>query len=375
MPPRQPIQPAPTNTTAFLGYTPAGPVNEAAQVLSLADFENTFGGLAAESPVSYAVMDFFDNGGTKAWVVRIVGPTGAPNAPAASDFRGSETGGTGVWALEQATDIELLCVPGQAEPDLLEGLARYCERRRAFLIADLPQDVDTAAAAWSWAIGLHGKALKRYGAAYFPWLLMPDPLQHENPMRRSPTGAVAGLLARLDAARGVWVAPAGSGAILTGVTSVDPALVDADSAALSIVGVNPIRFVRDVGHVAWGARTLHGRQTDADDWSYLSVRRFFNYIESSILMGTQWANFEPNDEPTWSDLSQAANAFLHDLFKQGAFQGSDPCQAYFVRCDQTTTTPDDVASGVANILVGCSLLRPNEFSTTIVSVRCGCLGP
>jgi phage tail sheath protein FI len=269
----------------------------------------------------------------------------------------------------------LLVVPGQAEPDLLEDLARYCERRRAFLIADMPENVDTAAAAWSWAIGLRGKTLKRYCAAYFPWLLMPDPLQHDNPMRRSPTGAVTGLFARLDATRGVWVAPAGSGAILTDVAGLDPALADADSAALSIVGVNPIRLVPDVGHVVWGARTLHGRQTDARDPSYVSVRRLLAFIESSINLGTQWANFEPNDEPTWSDLRQAANAFLHELFLRGAFPGSDPCQAYFVRCDQTTTSLDDVASGVANILVGCAPLRPKEFSTTTVHVRCGLLGP
>lgn len=375
MPPREPIQPAPTNTAAFLGYTPTGSVNQASQVLTFGDFENTFGGLAADSPVSYAVMDFFNNGGTKAWVVRIVGATSTPDAPAPSDFRGSERSGTGVWALEQATDIELLCVPGQAEPDLLEDLARYCERRRAFLIADMPHDVDTAAAAWSWAIGLRGKALKRHCAAYFPWLLMPDPLQHDHPVRRSPTGAVTGLMARLDATRGVWVVPAGTGAILRDVTGVDPPLGDPDSAALSIVGVNPIRFVRDVGHVVWGARTLQGRRTDAGDWSYVSVRRLMAFIESSINLGTQWANFEPNDEPTWSDLRQAANAFLHGLFLQAAFQGSDPCEAYFVRCDQTTTTLDDVALGVANVLVGCAPLRPRDFSTMTVHVPCGRLGP
>ena len=105
------------------------------------------------------------------------------------------------------------------------------------------------------------------------------------------------------------------------------------------------------------------------------MRRLFLFIESSINLGTQWANFEPNDEPTWSDLRHAANAFLHELFLQGAFQGSDPCEAYFVRCDQTTTTLDDVASGVANVLVGCAPLRPSDFSTTTVHVPCGRLGP
>jgi uncharacterized protein len=374
MPPRQPIEPAPTSTAGFLGYTSTGPVNQASQVSSFRDFEQTFGGLAEDSPMSYAVMDFFNNGGTEAWVVRIVGAASTPDAPSPSDFRGSKTGGTGVWALEQAT-VELLCVPAQADPDLLEDLARYCEHRRAFLIADLPADVDTAAAAWSWAIGLRGKALKRYGAAYFPWLLMPDPLQHDDPIRRSPTGAVTGLLARLDAARGVWAVPAGSGAALAGPIGLDPVLADAESAALSLVGVNPIRFIPDVGHVLWGARTLQGRQTDAGDPSYVSVRRLLLFIESSINLGTQWANFEPNDEPTWRDLRQAANAFLNDLFLQGAFQGSEPCEAYFVRCDQSTTKADDVASGVANMLIGCAPLRPKEFSTTNVRVRCGRLGP
>ena len=349
-------------------------MNEASLVTSFADFDRTFGGLAEDSPTSYAVMDFFENGGQEAWVVRIVG-SATPDLPSPADFRGSETSGTGVWALDQASDVELLCVPGQADPDLLKDLARYCKRRHAFYIADVPPDVVTAAAAWSWALGLRGRALKRYAAAYFPRLLMPDPLRHGNPVARSPTGAMVGLLARLDMERGVWAMPAGNATSLLGATGLDPVLTDTQSAALSIVGINPIRQVPELGCVPWGARTLLGRRPDAGEWTYVPVRRFKIFLESSIERGTQWAVVEPNDEPTWSELRHAVDAFMHDLFREGAFQGTREDDAYFVRCDQCTTNVHDVASGVANIQVGFAPLRPKDFSTITVPVKCGWLGP
>lgn len=364
----------PTSTTGFLGYTSTGPVNQATEVLSFAAFESTFGGLAEDSPVSYAVRDFFTNGGTQAWVVRIVGAAASPDAPQPGDFRGDRAAQTGVWALDQATDVELLCVPGQADPDLLEDLGRYCERRRAFFIADMPGDIATAQAAWSWATGLRGVTLKRYAAAYFPWLLIPDPLQGDTPTQRSPSGALAGLLARFDSDYGVWAATAGSAAVLLGLTGLTPLLTDAESALLSTFGVNPIREVPDAGPVVWGARTLGGRDRAAGEWNYISVRRFALFLESSVEAGTQWAAFEPNDEPTWSELRRAVEAFMEGLFLQGAFQGPSPERSYFVRCDQCTTSSDDVAGGVANVLVGFAPLRPDEFSTVSVPVRCGWLG-
>ncbi|MBV8220887.1 MAG: phage tail sheath family protein [Solirubrobacterales bacterium] len=374
MPPRQPIEGVPTSTAGFLGYTPSGAVNQASLVTSFGDFDRAFGGLAEDSPVSYAVMDFFENGGQEAWVVRIVGSATA-DLPSPADFRGSETSATGVWALEQASDVELLCVPGQADPDLLEDLACYCRRRHAFFIADVPPDVATAAAAWAWAIGLRGRALMSYAAVYFPWLLMPDPLRPGNPVARSPSGAVVGLLARLDVERGVWAMPAGNAAALVGATGLDPVLADSESAALAIGGINPIREVPEVGCVPWGARTLLGRRPDAGDWNYIPVRRFKIFLESSIERGTQWAAFEPNDEPTWSELRHTVDAFMHDLFREGAFQGTREDDAYSVRCDQCTTSVHDVASGVVNIQVGFAPLRPKCLSTITVPVKCGSLGP
>ena len=368
------IEPAPTSTAAFLGYAPSGVVNQALLVTSFAEFEHYFGGLAADSPMSYAVLDFFNNGGVRAWVVRVVGDPSTPDQPAPADFRGSKASGEGVWALDQASDIGLLCVPGQSDPDLLGEFASYCKRRRAFFIADIPRDVDTARAARGWVTGLRDRTLRRYSATYFPWLLEPDPLNNDIATRRSPTGAVAGLFARIDTDYGVWTIAAGSNARLIGVTGLDATLTDAESLTLSRVGVNPIRSVTGAGTAVWGARTLLASAPDVGERKYVPVRRMALFLEKSIENGTQWAAFEPNDEPTWRELRRAVAAFLHGLLTDGAFQGDKPCSAYFVKCGENSTSWDDLEAGVVNIVVGFALVRSGEFSTVTVRVPCGRLG-
>ena len=177
----------------------------------------------------------------------------------------------------------------------------------------------------------------------------------------APCGAVAGVFARTDAQRGVWKAPAGLDATLTGVPELRVPLTDAEIGQLNPLGVNCLRALPVVGRVVWGARTLRGADRLASEWKYIPVRRLTLFVEESLYRGTQWVVFEPNDEPLWAQIRLNVGAFMQNLFRQGAFQGRTPQQAYLVKCDEETTTQNDIDRGIVNILVGFAPLKPAEF--------------
>ena len=148
--------------------------------------------------------------------------------------------------------------------------------------------------------------------------------------------------------------------MLAGVDGLAVALPDGDIRRLAAVGVNALRALPGAGPVVWGSRTLH--RGDADpEWTYLPVRRLALFIEESLDRGTRWAVFEPNDEALWGRIRRDVEAFLATLFRQGALEGPTPQQAYFVRCDRTTTTQADVDRGIVNVVIGFAPLRPAEF--------------
>jgi phage tail sheath protein FI len=159
----------------------------------------------------------------------------------------------------------------------------------------------------------------------------------------------------------VWKAPAGTEATLSGVAELSVNLTDQQNGLLNPLGVNCLRALRDVGRVVWGARTLVGSDRLASEWKYVPVRRTALYIEESLYRGTQWVVFEPNDEPLWAQIRLNVGAFMHGLFRQGAFAGTTPRDAYFVKCDRETTTSTDQNLGIVNILVGFAPLKPAEF--------------
>jgi phage tail sheath protein FI len=175
------------------------------------------------------------------------------------------------------------------------------------------------------------------------------------------SGAVAGTWARTDTQRGVWKAPAGLEASLVGVPSFSVPLTDDENGELNPLGINCLRSFPVYGRVVWGARTLRGADQLADEYKYVPVRRTALFIEESLYRGLKWVVFEPNDEPLWSLIRQNVTAFMQDLFRQGAFQGSTPQQAYLVKCDSETTTSLDQQRGVVNIVVGFAPLKPAEF--------------
>ena len=181
-----------------------------------------------------------------------------------------------------------------------------------------------------------------------------------------PSGAIAGLIARNDANRGVWKAPAGIEAGIRNVLGVNVELTDAENGVLNKKGTNCIR-VSPNGIVNWGARTLDGDDDFGSEWKYIPVRRTALMIEESLFRGTKWVVFEPNDEPLWAKIRMNIGAFMQSLFRQGAFQGTAPKDAYFVKCDKETTTQDDINKGIVNIMVGFAPVKPAEF--VVISIQ------
>jgi phage tail sheath protein FI len=201
----------------------------------------------------------------------------------------------------------------------------------------------------------------RNAALFFPRLVQSNPL-HDNQMEPfAPCGAVAGIFARTDTQRGVWKAPAGLDATLKGVPQLSVPLTDEENGELNPLGLNCLRAFPIAGRVVWGSRTLRGADQLADEYKYVPVRRLALYIEESLFRGLKWVVFEPNDEPLWAQIRLNVGAFMHNLFRQGAFQGSTPRDAYFVKCDKETTTQNDINLGIVNIVVGFAPLKPAEF--------------
>jgi phage tail sheath protein FI len=210
------------------------------------------------------------------------------------------------------------------------------------------------------ALGLSGDGA-RNAAIYFPRVLAADPLRGSQLDTFVPCGMVAGVMARTDVQRGVWMAPAGIDAGLNGTAGLKVVLTDDENGMLNPLGINCLRSFPIVGRVVWGSRTLRGADLLADDYKYVPIRRLALFIEESLYRGTQWVVFEPNDEPLWAQIRLNVGAFMHNLFRQGAFQGKTPQEAYFVKCDKDTTPQNDINLGIVNIVVGFAPLRPAEF--------------
>jgi phage tail sheath protein FI len=182
-----------------------------------------------------------------------------------------------------------------------------------------------------------------------------------------PSGFVAGLYAKTDGRVGVWKAPAGTGTALGGGVGLAVQFTDVQQGLLNPINVNVIRQFAASGIVLWGARTI----TSDPEWTYIPVRRMAIFLRVSIYRGIQWAVFEPNDEDLWASLRLNINSFMMTLFRQGAFQGATPSQAFFVKCDNETTTQDDINLGIVNVLVGFAPLKPAEFVVVKISQKVG----
>lgn len=296
-----------------------------------------------------------------------------PNDITAGD--GLQENKRGLYALDKADIFNLLCIPPEKrgvsiDKSIYSDALPYCRARRAMLIVDSPAEWSTnketaAAAALDESTGLPSLNLTgedaRNAALFFPHVIEADPNRNGQLDSFVPCGMIAGVMARTDTARGVWKAPAGLDATLNGIQGLELNLTDDENGMLNPRGINCLRFFPVAGRVIWGARTLRGADQLADDYKYIPVRRLALYIEESLYRGTQWVVFEPNDEPLWAQIRLNIGAFMQSLFRQGAFQGKTPAEAYFVKCDKETTIQDDINKGIVNIVVGFAPLKPAEF--------------
>ncbi|HEX4004739.1 MAG TPA: phage tail sheath subtilisin-like domain-containing protein [Acidobacteriaceae bacterium] len=287
---------------------------------------------------------------------------------------GGGPGTGGVALLDSVPIFNLLCVPGEADEATISSLQGFCAGNRAFYIVDSPQAANAAAVTdqitamsvtnpgpvGSDLTSISG-ASSSYAAFYFPWVSAPDPLAGGRARYFPPCGFVAGIYAATDASRGVWKAPAGIDAALTGVSGLQYVLTDVQNGNLNPYAVNCLRQFRVYGDVVWGARTMQGADAAASQWKYVPIRRFALFLESSLYDGTQWAVFEPNDATLWGQLRLNVGSFLQGLFLQGAFQGTTPQQAYFVKCDAENNPQASIDQGIVNVLVGFAPLYPAEF--------------
>ena len=488
-----------TSDTAFIDFFSQGPLNQAVRINNYAEFERVFGGLNSKSPASYAIQQYYLNGGQIAWVVRVA--SGNP-APAALQLQGGspivstlkvtaasegtwgnslqvgidyqtrdrvkfpdefnlvvrrvatvagrqqvvasevyrnlsmndtspryaqnvvnnnsqliklESIGLGEIPISTAIDVtsaaaiakldssaftslgsdaalpaaddgsvptsvelkagltaleridpfafNILCLPAAANltsglSTLINEAAKFCEDHRAFLIVDIPESENTKQKAIAWV--QDNNIRHRNAAVYFPRLIIADALNENRPLNVGASGTLAGIYARTDVSRGVWKAPAGIDATIRGA-NLAVNLNDADNGDLNPLAINALRTFPIYGNVVWGARTLEGADLQASEWKYIPVRRIALYIEESLFRGLKWVVFEPNDEPLWAQIRLNVGAFMQNLFRQGAFQGKSPREAYFVKCDKETTTQNDINLGIVNIVVGFAPLKPAEF--------------
>ncbi|HEV7239335.1 MAG TPA: phage tail sheath subtilisin-like domain-containing protein [Thermoanaerobaculia bacterium] len=483
-----------TSIAAFCGFAPRGPIDKAVTITSWADYERIFGGLVSDYPLSYAVRDFYENGGATAIIVRTyksaagelgtitkddfkveaaspgmwaknlrmrvesgtvagitdqtatdVGVTDkahlynltfrdtasgetetfnlvtsedtprrvdrvlassrlvklvstvdkiptthvAITDPAQTwtddtlsskldnpgDLKDSDafwSGGigtanprTGLYLLDRVDLFNILCLLPEKRGDSVDNnvwddALNYCVKRRAMLIVDPRHDWDSVDDVTMPAFNISGTAA-RNAAIYFPRVLQADAMKGGMIDAFPPCGMVAGIMARTDETRGVWKAPAGIDAGLYGAAGLSVPLNDGENGQLNPLGVNCLRTFPIIGNVVWGARTMRGANLLADEYKYVPVRRLALFLEESLFRGLQWVVFEPNDEPLWSQIRLNVGAFMHTLFRQGAFQGGSPRDAYFVACDKTTTTQNDINLGIVNIIVGFAPLKPAEF--------------
>jgi len=313
----------PTSVTAFIDYFKQGPINKAIHIRNVGDFERTFGGLDARSEASYSIRQFFDNGGSEAWVVR----TG-DNPPNGAALIGSEHQKTGLYALGDADLFQILCIPRTAQisdcdpdrlssseaVDVIAAAIEYCESRRAFFIVDIPNDNNCVDDIKKW-VEDNRRFRHRNAALYFPRLQIADPLNSSRPRSIGASGTMAGVYARTDSSRGVWRLPAGSETALNGVLALDYNLNDAENATLEVLAINCLRTFPIYGLVAWGARTLEGSDQSVSEWRYIPVRRLGLFIEESLYRGTKWVVFEPNDEQLWAQVRLAVGTCIGCTFR------------------------------------------------------------
>jgi phage tail sheath protein FI len=362
-----------TSIAAFIGRTSKGPVNEAVRLLSYQEFERVFGPPHPKNEMGIQVHLFFQNGGSRCSVIRVTDA----RRPTLTDYLGHKSKSNGLYALDKIDLFNLMIIPKDNDlndPDvylpLLETASTYCRTRRAFLLIDPPGSWKSVNDVLNPSAGierLRDRVVKDHCALFFPNLVISEKGKKKDV---GPVGAVAGLMARTDRYRGVWKAPAGTDASILGIEDLTVTVTDNENDVLNKKGINCLRSFRQ-GFVNWGTRTLSGTDTISSEWKYIPVKRLAMFLEGSIFRGTMWAASSPNEEPLWAQIRLNVGTFMQSLFRQGAFSGQTPEEAYFVKCDKETTTQADINEGIVNIIVGFAPLKPAEFVVMTIQQTAG----
>jgi phage tail sheath protein FI len=365
-----------TNTAAFLGQTQKGPV-EPQLVTSWAEYQNLFGGTFGIGKfLPYAVAGFFENGGKRCYIARVVSsavtvsetknsnptvlqlqavgkaqaaqkmPVNLPKTPAAQPEPVLSDYVAALARLEAIDGISIINAPYVASvPTLSNEVVNHCEKfKTRFAVLDAPPATPNPTP----------PKTTQYAAFYWPWINVADPALGQLVLV-PPGGYIAGIYARNDAERGVHKAPANIE--VRGAHSLEYNVSTSQQDLLNPKGVNCLREFSGRGLLVWGARTLSSDPL----WKYVNVRRLFIYLEESIQRGTQWAVFEPNTPALWARLTQTVSQFLTQAWKTGALMGNTPEEAFFVKCDRTTMTQDDINNGRIILMVGAAPTKPAEF--------------
>ncbi len=259
--------------------------------------------------------------------------------------------------LQGIEDIAIIAAPGSqtfsAAADIQNKLILYAEKPRAYRVAvlDTPPGQLVSGARDARAV-----IDSEYAALYYPWVVVANPVPGgAAELALPPSGFLCGIYARTDDARGVFKAPANE--VVQSALRFERDVNFAEQEVLNPLGVNCLRFFPGRGYRVWGARTVSSNP----EWKYISVRRYFVYLEHSIDVGTQWAVFEPNGDKLWANIRQTISSFLYNEWVNGALLGTDPTQAFFVRCDRTTMTQNDLDNGRLVCLIGVAVVKPAEF--------------
>ncbi len=284
--------------------------------------------------------------------------------PGAAEYEGTENPGTnartGLKALEGIEDISIVAAPGStygakgAYKDnafTIQGLVISHVTNMRYRIAVLDSGDGMSI---SEVRGWRGRLDSKYAALYYLWVRILDPITSQE-IVLPPSGFVSGIYARNDVTRGVYKAPANE--VVTLALGFETLLNKAQQDVLNPEGINYFRFFKGRGYRLWGARTI----SSDPEWIYVNVRRYSAYLEHSIDRGTQWAVFEPNGEALWGNVRRTIDDFLSNEWQNGALLGDKPEKAYFVRCDRSTMTQNDLDNGRLVCLIGVAPLRPAEF--------------
>lgn len=360
------IAPADNPVTVFIGCTKLGPVGRLSSVIgSFAAFQRQYGGLGdlrvgggvrLVNHVAHAARCFFAEGGRHLHVVRVAGGEGR-----APSLRGYESA---LRRAERVAGLTTVAAPGSSTlpalaADVRQALIDHAARlgTRCFVLLD-PGPAATPADVTGLTTGLDSRA----AALYYPWIEVANPNTRAD-LAVPPSGPLAGIMARVDRARGLHRAPANE--VIQSARRLERVLTAAEAEQLNLNAVNALRQFPARGIRVWGARTL----SSDPEWKYLNVQRYAAYLEHSIRAGTSWAVFEPNGAPLWEAAKEAVDALLYDEWRAGRLVGSKAEQAFFVRCDRSTMTRADISQGRLVMLIGIALTKPAEFILMRVTQR------